>query len=186
MIKILFDTETTGLVKPSAIPLHKQPYITEISCLKIDDDVADDEEIKILGTFDSLVRPPIPISEEITKITGINDQILQDAPEFCEIYKELAEFFHGANELIAHNLSFDRSMVEIELKRISKQTQFPWPIKHTCTVERSKHIEGHRLSLAKLHTKVTGSGHTGAHRADADVAALFRCYHWLCEQGHIK
>ena len=178
-MKILFDTETTGLVGPSTLKLSQQPYITEIFCCKIDDNY------ELIEEFGSLVKPPIPIPELITKITGITDDTLKDAPSFSDIYPDLVKFFFGVDEIIAHNLTFDRDMLKHELMRMDKLLQFPWPPKHTCAVEKSYHIEGHRLSLAKLHTKVCGAPHTGGHRAKEDVYALVRCYHWLCENGHI-
>jgi len=87
--------------------------------------------------------------------------------------------------MIAHNLSFDRSMIANELLRIDKLLQFPWPIKHTCTVEKSIHIEQRRMSLTRLHEHLLGTGFN-AHRAKDDVHALVRCYHAMSEAGTFK
>lgn len=176
MIKIPFDTESTGLLKPEANDLAEQPEIIEIYCVKID------ENFEVLGEFNSFIRPTNPISEKITEITGITNEMVADAPDFAFVYQELAEFFKGADEMIAHNLPFDRSMVANELLRIDKLLQFPWPIKHTCTIEKSMPIEQRRMNLTNLHKHFFNKGFD-AHRAKNDVHALVRCYHAMSESG---
>lgn len=173
---ILFDTETTGLLKPSANSLDEQPYIIEIACVKID------EDFQRLDQYESFIKPPIPVSEEITRITGITQHQVNSAPTFDEVWRQLADFFVGVDTLVAHNLPFDRSMLANELLRIDRVLNFPWPPEHRCTVEMSLGIEQRRLNLAALHTHATGSKHDNAHRAMGDVYALVRCYHWLLNQ----
>jgi DNA polymerase-3 subunit epsilon len=170
-VTILFDTETTGLCKPSASGLDAQPYITEIFCLKIDDDT-----MEILGEFDSLIKVPVPLSKEITRITGITDADLANKPSFLKIYPELADFFTGTDNLVAHNLAFDRSMLANDLLRIDKVLNFPWPKNHVCTVEKSLHIEQRRMNLKSLHKHLTGFEFADAHRARNDVMALHTIY----------
>lgn len=176
MIRVLFDTETTGLLKPSANSVDEQPEIIELYACMINQD------FEPLGEFNSLFKPKLPITEEITKITGLTNDDVKDAPSFAEKVDDLAKFFTGADELIAHNLPFDRSMLANELIRCDRLIQFPWPRIHTCTVELSMEIEQRRLNLATLHTYATGKPHEGAHRAKEDVYALVRCYHWLTER----
>jgi len=181
MITIIFDTETTGLIKPSANDLKQQPYITEIFCLKVLQ--SGNGEILAIDEFESLIKPPIPITAEITKITGITDEILKDAPSFLEIAKPLGEFFTGANRLVAHNLAFDKSMVANELHRCGKVLNFPWPVEHICTVEKTMHFEQRRLNLTRLHELLFNEGFPDAHRAKNDVMPLFRCYKELVKRG---
>ena len=176
MIRVLFDTETTGLLKPSARDVSEQPEIVEIYAVMIGDDY------NPIGEFDTLIKPKIPISDELTKIHGISNEMVADAPTFEEIYPAFAKFMTGADELIGHNLPFDRSMVANELIRIDRLIQFPWPRFNTCTVEMSMPIEQRRLNLSKLHEYATGKPHEGAHRAKADVHALVRCYFWMMEE----
>lgn len=176
MIKILFDTETTGLLKPSANSVDEQPEIVELYAVAID------EEYKLLGEWESFFKPKIPITEELTKIHGISNEMVKDSPTFAEAAEDLAKFFTGTDELIAHNLPFDRSMLANELIRCDRLIQFPWPRIHTCTVELAMPIEQRRISLGNLHKLACGSPHEGAHRAKADVHALVRCYHWLKEK----
>lgn len=176
MIRILFDTETTGLLKPGANHVDEQPEIVELYAVMIN------EEFELLGEFNSFFKPKIPLTDELTKIHGINNEMLDKAPSFGDKFEELAKFFTGTDEMIAHNLAFDRSMLANELIRIDKLINFPWPRIHTCTVEMAMPIEQRRINLGKLHMYATGKQHEGAHRAKADVHALVRCYHWMMER----
>lgn len=175
-IRLLFDTETTGLLKTDVNELEEQPYIIEFYACKIDDD------FNLIDEYETFIKPPVPVTDNITKITGITQKDVDNAPTFIEVYPDIAEFFVGVNEMIAHNLSFDKNMIANELLRINKLINFPWPIKHTCTVEQSMGVEQRRLTLTRLHEYATGKPLQNAHRAKDDVFGLVRCYHWLMEQ----
>ena len=181
MNTIIFDTETTGLIKPSANDVKDQPYITEIYCLKID------SEGKIIGEFESLVRPPVSLNAEVQRITGLTDDMLKNAPTFAEIVHALSMFFLGTQRVVAHNLAFDKSMLGNELVRVNKLINFPWPIEHICTVEKSMHYEQRRLNLTRLHEYLfNGQGFPNAHRAKNDVMPLYNCYMEMIKRGDIK
>ena len=167
---------TTGLLKSDSNDIQERPYIIELYACKIDDGY------NLIDEYETFIKPPIELPPVITKITGIKESDLEDAPTFLEVYETLAPFFTGVDEMIAHNLPFDRSMVANELVRVNKLINFPWPIKHTCTVEMSMGIEQRRLSLTNLHEHATGGQLLNAHRARDDVFGLVRCYHWLMEQ----
>jgi len=175
-VRLAFDTETTGLLKSDSNDIKEQPYIIEFYACKLDDD------FNLLDEYETFIKPPVPITQTITKITGITEDDVKDAPTFLDVYEEIGSFFVGVDEVIAHNLPFDRSMLANELIRINKLINFPWPMKHTCTVEMSMGIEQRRLTLNSLHEYATGKPMAKAHRAKGDVFALVRCYHWLMEQ----
>ena len=178
---VFFDTETTGLLKPAANDVSKQPYIIEICAMKFNDDM------ELVDTYESFIKSPIPISDEITKITKITNEDLKNAPTFAQCYGDIGALFTGAHTMVAHNLGFDRSMLANELIRIDRLIQFPWPMKHVCTVERSMSYEGRRLNLTKLHKLATGKENIeGAHRAKTDVLALVEGYKFLVKEGKIK
>ena len=173
---IIFDTETTGLIKPDANELNKQPYITEFYGINI----TTGEDLHLM------LKPPIPLSAEITRITGITNEEIKNSPSFAETYEELADFFLSSHTMVAHNLAFDRSMVANELLRIGKVLNFPWPRTHICTVEKSMYLEQRRLNLTALHKYATGIPEIpNAHRAGGDVDALVKCYNWLKSQGKL-
>ena len=173
---IVFDTETTGLLKPSASGLEGQPYITEFYGVKID------ENFEILDELESYINIPVPVPDFITKITGITSEQLQSAPTFEALIPRLTDFFTGSTEMVAHNLAFDKAMVGNQLIRAGC-TEFPFPEIETCTVQHSMSLEQRRINLTRLHELLLGKGFKDAHRAKSDVHALVRCYHKMRENG---
>lgn len=177
---IAFDNETTGLKRPDACDLKIQPYITEIYLCKFDFDG------NIHAEFNKLVKPPVPIPEIITKITGIDDNMVKNAPTFIEIYDELVDFVLGEKTIFAHNCSFDIDVLKGELKRFDMDYNFPWPPYQCCTVEASMAIQNKRLTLDKLFEVATGKPRTeGSHRARKDVLDMVKCIKWLKKEGFI-
>lgn len=177
---ILFDTETTGLIKPDATDIKDQPYITELFALKIH---RDGKECIKVDEFEQRFNVPVPLSPEITRITGITDDDLKDEPTFALVFNQLAEYYTGVDELVAHNCAFDVAMLGNELVRIDKVLKFPWPRKHVCTVQATLHFQQRRLNLQALHNELFGHGFSDAHRARNDVYAMYTCYKELASRG---
>ena len=188
---IVFDSETTGLLQPDGCKLEKQPYVIEIYAAKIN------SKFKIVDEFESLVKAPVPISEFITELTGITQQMLDGtegleethplyfpkAPEFIEIYDDLCNFWEGSHAMCAHNLMFDFSMLKNELKRHELNYKFPWPKEWVCTVEASFAINNRRMKLATLYKTATGKTMLDSHRAKADVLPTIESLQYLVEEG---
>ncbi len=174
------DTETTGLLEPDACEEYFQPHITEIYACVLD------SEFNFVSEIDTLVKPPIPIPGFITKITGISDETVFNAPSFIEIYDELYSLARKSEIFIAHNASFDHGVIRHELERHDLEFRFPWWKDLICTVEKSFTIRNKRLKLSQLHEIATGKPHVNnAHRAKPDVMALIRCFIWLKENGFV-
>ena len=76
---IAFDLETTGL----------DPANDEI----IEIGIARFREGEIVDKFASLVRPSIPIPTDITHLTGIHPEDVEDAPAIEQLVPELRSFF---------------------------------------------------------------------------------------------
>ena len=179
---IFIDLETTGLLAPDPVDLKAQPYITEIYCAKCK---WESNELEFQDEFHSLVKPPIHISEEITRITNIDDNTVKNAPAFPRIKRKLDSFFLGEDTLVGHNLPFDSNVLFYELKRLNCHDKFPWPSNHICTVEATEHMAGKKLKLSALH-EMAGHGEIkGHHRSKNDVMALIRVYIWLKSQGEL-
>jgi len=164
---IIFDTETTDLLKPESADLSWQPHVVEIAMLKLDDGFNE------LDAYEALVKPGIPLDEEVHKnITKLTNEKLEGCPTFLELYAELADFFLGERTLIAHNLTFDLGVLTTELRRINKEAAFPYPPQQICTVNLTKHIKGKRLRLVDLYELKIGKKLKQTHRAMDDVRAL--------------
>lgn len=178
---LVFDNETTGLLMPSPTALHLQPFITEFYGIRINKDW------EVVDEFETFVKPPIPIPDEVVKITRITDEMVADAPTFVQVVDRIIELFLGVEVGVAHNATFDMDVIRHELERIDLQYKFPWPPKHHCTVELSKPIENKMIKLDKLYEIATGKPRQGfAHRAKKDVMDTVTCYRWLIEQGFVK
>jgi DNA polymerase III subunit alpha, Gram-positive type len=164
---IIFDTETTDLLKPEAADLSWQPHIVEIALLKLDSDYNE------VDVYEALLKPGVPLDEEVhKKITKLTNAELENCPTFLELYEELAGFFLGEQIVIAHNLSFDIGVLTTELRRIGKEYAFPYPPQQICTVNLTKHLKGKRLKLTDLYELTFKKELAQTHRAMGDVRAL--------------
>lgn len=169
MIHLIFDTETTGLILHPAARDELQPRIIEWGGLLVDKAGNELEELDIL------IRPEgATVSPEITKITGITPEQLHHRPIFKEVMHQLGALFTKADVLIAHNLPFDRRMMELELNRVHPMAveTWPWPRVMLCTVQEHAEEWGRRPKLTELYAHYMGRPLGQTHRALDDVRAL--------------
>ena len=89
---IIIDIETTGLCSD-------YDDIIEISALKIKDNI-------VIDSFSSLVKPQDEISEFITKLTGITNEMLENAPNISDVLL-LFKNFVSNDILLGYNVNFD-------------------------------------------------------------------------------
>lgn len=174
------DFETTGLLKPDLIDARLQPCITELYFCKFD------YTGKIMAEFETFVRPPVPIPENVIEITGITNEMVADAPTFVEVYDDLCAFFLGEDTFFAHNCSYEIGVLSCELSKYDLEFRFPWPKNQICTVEVAYPIQNKRLKLGDLYKIATGKEMGFAHRAKADVVAMVEVIVWLKKQGFLK
>jgi DNA polymerase III epsilon subunit family exonuclease len=99
------DVETTGLR-----PLHQR--ITEVALIRFIGGAS-------VGRFESLCNPEKRIPAYVSKLTGITDAHVADAPRFVEIADEVTDFV-GSSLLVGHNVGFDVSFLNAELKRLGR------------------------------------------------------------------
>lgn len=167
MRTLIYDTETTGLLKPGIADLASQPKIIEFAVIELDD------EYNEVAAHSWLINPGEPISEVITKITGLKDEDLFDKPSFIQALPEIEEVFTGVHRLMAHNLPFDMGMLTNELRRVGREYAFPYPPNQLCTVQlASELIFGRRAKMTELYETVMGKPLAQTHRALDDVRAL--------------
>lgn len=178
---IIFDTETTGFVKALITPINEQPKIIEFAGIKLDDETLEEVE-----RLEFLVNPQEKLPAKIIEITGIKDTDLKDTKTFEFHYEKLSKFFKGEKYLIAHNVAFDFKMLVIELDRIGKVKDFPFPKIKICTVNKTYNIRNYRLKLHILYEHLFGEEFKDAHRAMADTEALVRIVKELIKKEFIK
>lgn len=164
---LVFDTETTGLLKPDVSDLSKQPKIIEFALCELD------RHYSVVAQHTWLINPAEPITEEITKITGLTNDDLKDKPQFIEVLPEIRKVFTGADRVIAHNCPFDHRMLINDLKRLGLEYKFPYPSEWVCTVHLAQElIYGRRARMIELYKDTMGRELQQTHRALDDVMAL--------------
>lgn len=166
MTYLIFDTETTGLILHRQAKDELQPRIIEWGGLLVGPGGEELEE------FNTLIDPRVPIPEKITKITGITAEDVAGQPTFSMVIPALSALFSRADVLVAHNLPFDRRMMELELHRAGTLDKWPWPKHMLCTVQEHAEEWGHRPKLVELYEFYMGQKLAQSHRAIDDVRAL--------------
>jgi DNA polymerase III subunit epsilon len=148
------DLETTG-----ATPLKDR--ITEIALVRFENGVE-------VGRWQTLVNPQTPIPPFIQQLTGITNEMVQDAPAFAEVAGTLAEYLDGA-VMAAHNVRFDHGFLKSEYKRLGHVLRQ----RVMCTVKLSRRLypqhQSHGLdAIMRRHQLSTES----RHRAMSDVELM--------------
>ena len=120
----------------------------------------------------TLVNPQRPIPPSITRLTGIDESMVADAPTFESILTEL-QVALDASIFVAHNAAFDYGFLKVALER-STGRRFTLP--HLCTVKLSQKLIHPKTGSRKLHALAT---HLGIplehrHRAHDDAYATAR------------
>jgi DNA polymerase-3 subunit epsilon len=160
----IIDIETTG-------NSPKDFKIIEIAIVLHDGE-------KELGSYHSFVNPEESISPFISRLTGITDKDVADAPRFFEIAKEIIEFTQGS-VFVAHNVSFDYGVLRREYKRLG----YDYRMNHLCTIQTARVlIPGHQSYGLKNITKVLGITLDKHHRAIDDARATAQLFEILFEK----
>lgn len=179
MIALVYDTETTGLVSTGLLDLKRQPHVIEYYGAVTE--FKKSGKFDVLSELEFLCKPPYPISAEITKITGITNDMLADQKTFDHYHAKVRKQLELAPLVIAHNAAFDRQMIDFEFARL--QQTLKWP-RTLCTIEQTMHLQGKRIKLTDMHMLLFNEKFS-AHRGKSDVLALCRCIGELHRQGII-
>lgn len=141
------DIETTG-------GSHVHDRITEVALIKI-------EQGEVIAKWETLINPGIPIPRNITGLTGINDEMVKNAPAFEDIAGDLYSHLEGT-VMVAHNARFDHGFLKAEYKRIGGTLRQ----RTLCTVKLSRklypHADSHSLdAIMKRFGLTTTARHRG-------------------------
>jgi len=154
----IIDVETTG-----SSPMNGK--ITEIAVFVYNGS-------EIIESFTTLVNPECSIPWNITKLTGITNEMVESAPKFYEIAKKIVEITANTT-FVAHNASFDYSFIREEFRRLG----YDYKRKTLCTVNLSrKLIPGLRsYSLGNICQDLN-IVIEGRHRAAGDALATVKLF----------
>ncbi|PEI47361.1 ATP-dependent DNA helicase DinG [Bacillus pseudomycoides] len=151
---VVVDLETTGNSWKDG-----KDRITQIAAVVVEDG-------EILEIFSSFVNPKREIPPFITELTGIDENLVKQAPLFCDVAPMVAELLQGAY-FVAHNVHFDWNFLKEELKQAGYgEVNCP----KIDTVELAQILlptaDSYKLrDLAKKHELE----HDQPHRADSDA-----------------
>jgi len=135
----------------------------------------------IVEEYATLVNPERNIPYFITSLTGITNEMVEDAPKFYEVAKKIVELTEG-NVFVAHNARFDYSFIRQEFGMLGYN--FRRPLLDTVSLSR-KLLPGHRsYSLGNL-CKDLGIEISGRHRASGDAMATVRLLELLLEKDKV-
>lgn len=150
---VVFDIETTGFS-----PLKNR--IIEIGAVRV-------EEGRIVDKFGSFVNPDVPIPFEIEKLTGINDNMVLDAPKIDRVLPEFLEFCRGA-VMVAHNAGFDISFIKENARQ--QGLEFNPTVLDTVSLARVllPNLNRFKLDTVAKELKINLANH---HRAVDDAGA---------------
>lgn len=154
----IIDIETTGNT-------YKYGHITEIA-------IYQHNGHEITNSFSTLVNPEIDIPYYITKLTGIDNEMVKNAPRFFEIARQVVELTAGRT-FIAHNVQFDYRFIKEEFSRLS----YSFNRKTLCTVQLArKFLPGYRsYSLGSICNEL-GIVIESRHRAAGDALATVKLF----------
>lgn len=123
----------------------------------------------------TLINPETPIPAFITKLTGISNEMVENAPKFYEVAKDIIEITRDA-VFVAHNCSFDYGMVRKEFRELG----YNYEREQLCTVKTSRKIfpglPSYSLGNLCKSLNVKLANH---HRAEDDALATVKIFELL-------
>ncbi|MBV8466085.1 MAG: ethanolamine utilization protein [Burkholderiales bacterium] len=153
---VFVDLETTGANA-------ERDRITEVGIVEWDGNEARE--------WSMLVNPGTPIPPFITKLTGISDDMVRDAPSFAELAPALFERLRG-RVFAAHNARFDYGFLKHEFKRAG----IDFRARTVCTVKLSKRLfpgeYKHNLDSVAARNGLLADG--DRHRALTDARLIYQ------------
>jgi len=163
----IVDVETTG-------GIGGPTRLTEVAIFRYDG-------LQIVDSFHSLVNPGCPIPPFISRLTGITDAMVQEAPTFADVAEAIARVTEEA-VFVAHNAPFDYGFLQKEFQGIG----LPFERKKVCTVWLSRRIfpglPSYSLGnlCASLEIPVSAR-----HRAHGDAAATVQLFEKLLRNDQL-
>ena len=156
----VIDLETTGL--------------DPLNCEIIELGAARYETGKLKEKISQLVKPSSPIPEEITRLTGIDNDMVKAAPSIDSVFGDFQKRLENSTWIVGHNISFDLGFLKPhqDKKAAAKLAQ---RVLDTGILTRILFPRLQRYSLGTL-IKYFGIVRHNAHRALDDCLATGQVY----------
>lgn len=158
----VIDLETTGL----------DTYfdeIIEVSAIRVRNGIVEQ-------VFSKLVKPSFEIDEFITELTGITNEMLENAPLISEVLPEFLDFI-GNDIIVGHNVNFDINFIYDNNLRINDK-HFSNSYIDTLRLSRKllPDLKHHRLKDLIKYFEISVDRQ---HRAQNDCESTLQCYNKL-------
>ncbi|NLB42049.1 MAG: PolC-type DNA polymerase III [Clostridiales bacterium] len=166
---VVLDIETTGLDSV-------KNEIIEIGAVKI-------KGREVIDSFQSFVKPERPVPVNITELTGINQDMVSDAPSIQTVLPDFLAFC-GDAVLVAHNAPFDLGFIREKARHLGLKIN--QPIVDTLSLSREllSGLKRFKLNLVAAHLGIQLKNH---HRANDDAEAtggiMLKLFEMLEEHG---
>src|ERR1700748_1735487 len=140
---------------------------------------------KVVERYETLINPQRDIPIYIQALTGINNDMVRNAPLFDDVAADIYHLLNG-KIFVAHNVNFDHSFVKYHLTAAGYDLQ----CNKLCTVRLGRKILPGlpSYSLGRL-CKHLGIDNESRHRAGGDAEATAELFTLLLNsdtEGHIK
>lgn len=152
---IVFDLETTGTAP-------KNDRIIEFGAVKL-------RGLKPVDSFSSFCDPKCELTEFISGLTNITDDMLKGAPSEADALKAFMEFCGDSPLLVAHNADFDCGFIKAAAERAGISFNFSSLDTVVMSQKLLPELEKHKLDHLAKHFGIEDFGH---HRACNDAQAL--------------
>lgn len=184
---IFFDTETTGLPKKWGEPetnFENYPRLVQLAWAVFN------EKGNICAQSEYIIKPTgFEISEQASQVHGITTEIAKlkgvVIAEVLALFRLVVKTYseRGDIKIIAHNMDFDKSIINSECHRndllpiISSDLNLFCTMKSTTGLCKIRGNYGYKYpKLSELHERLFGCDFEGAHDAKADVEATAKCF----------
>lgn len=163
---IVLDFETTGLSPDMG------DRAIEIGAVRL-------RRGQVVERFQSLMNPGFRVSAFIESYTGISNAMLSGAAPCDEVMDQFSDFI-GADNLVAHNASFDKRFLDAELARIQRRYTGDF----ACSLLAARRLlplaKNHKLATLVSHTQLAVEG--SFHRALYDSEMTAKIWMVMLEQ----
>lgn len=166
---VVVDLETTGLSKDN-------DEIIEYAAVRY----IDGHQVDYIQ---SLVNPHVEVPANITRITGITQSMVSDAPDIETALPKLIEYI-GDSIVVAHNAPFDIGFIESSAKR---HLGLDLDLLCADTLIRFRNafpqLKNHKLATV---AEYLGVKETNYHRALSDAIVTAKCFQFLLDNSSAK
>ena len=133
--------------------------------------------LQVVEKFSTLINPECNIGPFYTRLSGITNEMVADAPKFHEVAKKIIELTEG-KIFVAHNVSFDYNFIRDEFASLG----YKYRRETLCTVRLSRKLMLGRISysLGNLCASL-GIDIENRHRAEGDAVATAKLFDLLLQ-----